>query len=57
MDDDRFIWEVELSVIERHFSFLQAERQRTLEEIDLAQRSRQRRERLLQLARLLAMSR
>jgi len=51
MADDRFIREVALSVIERHFSFLQAEEQRILDNIAEAKRSRLRREKLLRLAR------
>jgi hypothetical protein len=46
-----FIREVALRILERHSLSLQAEKQRILEEIRLAKRSRQRRERLLQLAR------
>ena len=46
-----FVREVALRVLERHSLSLQAEKQRILEEIRLAKRSRRRRERLLQLAR------
>jgi len=51
MADDRFIREIALRVLERHSLFLRAEEQRILDEIAEAKRSRQRRERLLQMAR------